>query len=296
MSHTIYETEISYFTTEDGLRLAYDDVGEGVPLLCLAGLTRNTNDFNFARPHLLKYFRVIRLDSRGRGKSQFDTDYHNYNVLTEARDVIALMDHLGIERAATLGTSRGGIISMMIAASHKERLLGVFLNDIGALVEPEGLANICSYLGIPPKYKTFDEAADQMSYAYAKRFPGVSRERWYAQAKNLWRQGENGLELTYDPLLRRMFLEQSASGTLPDMWLSFDALQGLPLALLRGEFSDILSQETADEMRRRRPDMLYATAKNRGHVPFLDEPEALDLYARFAAAVSRPAISAPAAS
>jgi len=289
MSLNMPESRSGCFTTSDGLRLAYDDAGEGLPLVCLAGLTRNMNDFNFVRPHLLSHFRVIRLDSRGRGKSDFDSDYHNYNVLKEAHDVVELLDHLGIEKFATLGTSRGGILSMLIAAAHKDRLLGVFLNDIGAMIAPEGLANIFSYLGTPPAFKSYDEAADAMVVAMARNFPGVSRDRWYAQSQNLWKEGPQGLEMTYDAKLRQAFLEQSAADAMTDLWLAFQALDGVPIALLRGEFSDILSEDTATEMQKRRPDMLYAMATNRGHVPFLDEPEALELIARFSAMLKVPA-------
>lgn len=270
-----------FFTTDDGLRLAYDDAGEGIPLICLAGLTRNMTDFDFVRPNLLERCRVIRMDYRGRGRSDFDSNYQNYNVLREAHDVIGLIDHLGLERAAILGTSRGGIISMVLAGSHKDRLLGVCLNDIGPILEPEGLEFIFGYLGISPEFRTYDEAADGMLEGNAKRFPGVSRDRWRAHAEHLWRETPDGLALRYDKLLRQIVLEQSASETMPDMWLLFEALKDVPLALIHGANSDLLSAETAAEMQRRRPDMSYAKVPDRGHVPFLDEPEALDLIARF---------------
>ena len=285
-SATAPDDTVRYFTTDDGLRLAYDDAGTGVPLICLAGLTRNMTDFDFVRPHLLKHCRVIRMDYRGRGRSDFDEDYHNYNVLREAHDVIGLMDHLGLKRAAILGTSRGGIISMILAGSHKDRLLGVCLNDIGPLIEPEGLAYIFGYLGVSPKYQNYDEAADGMSEANAKRFPGVSRARWRTHAEHLWRETPEGLALRYDKLLRKIMLEQSASDTMPDMWLLFEALKGVPLALSHGGNSDLLSDATVAEMRRRRPDLLYVKVPDRGHVPFLDEPEALDLIERFLSSLS----------
>ncbi|MEM8957885.1 MAG: alpha/beta hydrolase [Pseudomonadota bacterium] len=272
---------VQFFTADDGLRLAYDDAGDGIPVICLAGLTRNMTDFDFVRPYLLDRCRVIRMDYRGRGRSDFDSNYQNYNVLREAQDVIGLMDHLGLEQAAILGTSRGGIISMILAGSHKERLLGVCLNDIGPLIEPEGLAYIFGYLGVTPKYQTYEEAADGMIEANAKRFPGVSRDRWRAHAEHLWREKPDGLALRYDKLLRRILMEQSASDTMPDMWLLFEALKGVPIALIHGANSDLLSQETAAEMQRRRPDMPYARVADRGHVPFLDEPEALNLISQF---------------
>lgn len=275
------EPEFQYFTTDDGLRLAYDDTGSGVPLLCLPGLTRNMSDFNFVWPHLRDRCRMIRLDFRGRGQSEFDKTYTNYSVLRETQDVVGLLDHLGLDRAAILGTSRGGLVGMVLAMGFKDRLLGVCLNDIGPIIEPEGLAHIATYLGNRPDYHTWEDAADGMVAAHGQRFPGVSRDRWRAQAEHLWHEDDEGLHLRYDENLRRAFLEQPADGNLPDLWMMFDALADLPIGLIRGQNSDILSADTAREMLRRRSDMLFAEIPDRGHVPFLDEPTSLDLLDTF---------------
>ena len=130
-----------FFKTADGLRLAYDDTGSGTPLLCLAGLTRNRSDFDFVRRDFRDRARIIRLDSRGRGESDFDDDWRNYSVVQEALDALALLDHLGLEKTAILGTSRGGLIAMTLAPQHRDRLLGICLNDIGPALDPAGLMN-----------------------------------------------------------------------------------------------------------------------------------------------------------
>ena len=161
------------FTTEDGLSLAYLDEGAGLPLLCLPGLTRNAADFDELAAALAGRHRLIRLTLRGRGASDRDPDFRNYNVLVEARDVVGLLDHLGLERVVVVGTSRGGLIAMMLAATAKPRLAGVLLNDIGPELAPEGLANIMSYLGIAPRAKSFPEAAARAPGADGRAVPGA---------------------------------------------------------------------------------------------------------------------------
>jgi len=274
------------FATDDGLMLAYDDQGQGPALLCLAGLTRNMDDFQPVVDRFASRVRVIRLDSRGRGASDHDPDFMNYNLVRESRDALALLDHLGLEKAAILGTSRGGLLAMTLAAGHKERLAGICLNDIGPMIDPHGLGYIMSYLGKRPGYADHDAAASDLEQKMASRFPGVSRAEWRIYAERLWTQAPDGLELRYDPRLRHAVTEQSATDALPDLWPLFDLLEGLPLALIRGENSDILSSETAAEMRRRRPDMIYAEVPDRGHVPLLDEPASVAAIAAFLESVA----------
>lgn len=265
------------FTAADGLELAYDDTGgTGVPLLCLAGLTRNRRDFDTVRRDFAGRARIIRLDSRGRGESDWDRNWRNYSVPQEASDALALMDHLGLAQAAILGTSRGGTIAMLLAPRHRARLLGVCLNDIGPEIDPAGLEVILGYVGRTPGFADYETAAAALARQHARRFPTVPLARWREHAERLWRQTEDGLALRYDPRLRDAVLEQMGPGVPPaNLWGLFDALEGVPLSLIRGANSDLLSPETAAQMRLRRPDMGYAEVPDRGHVPFLDEPEAV---------------------
>ncbi|MEL6642919.1 MAG: alpha/beta hydrolase [Pseudomonadota bacterium] len=259
------------FSAPDGTTLYFTEEGTGTPILCLAGLTRDGRDFDYVAPHLADH-RVIRLDYRGRGKSDW-APYQTYTIPVEAQDTVALLDHLGIDKAAILGTSRGGLIAMILAATAKDRLAGVCLNDIGPEIAPEGLADIGNYLGRRPAQKTYAEIAP----IRAKRLPGfenVPAARWEAEVRKHFVETDDGLDLTYDPKLRDAVLETSAQPA-PDLWPLFDALAGLPLALIRGVNSNLLTAATADEMQRRRPDMIRAEVPDRGHVPFLDEPEAL---------------------
>ncbi|MBS9717364.1 alpha/beta fold hydrolase [Pseudohalocynthiibacter aestuariivivens] len=268
---------MKHYTSSDGLTLAFQDEGEGLPLLCLSGLTRNSTDFDYVVPHL-KNIRVIRPDYRGRGASEH-ADYTTYTVPTEARDVLELMDHLGLEKAAILGTSRGGLIAMGLAGTVKDRLLGVCLNDIGPEIAHEGLRNIMTYLGRRPPQKTFEDAAIARA-KFMVGFHDVPISRWDDEVRKHYVETDHGLGITYDAKLRRAVEVASAQPAL-DLWPFFDALQGLPLALIRGENSDLLSPETASEMQRRRPDMVFANIPDRAHVPFLDEPESLEIISQF---------------
>ncbi|MCK8483543.1 alpha/beta hydrolase [Aliiroseovarius sp. S2029] len=262
------------FIARDGLTLAYRDEGEGLPVLALAGLTRNSDDFNFVAPHL-SGVRLIRMDYRGRGASDWGP-HQTYTVPQEADDALMLLDHLGIDQAAILGTSRGGLIAMGIAATAKDRLLGACLNDIGPVIDPRGLDYIKGFVGRKPSARFYKDAAAIRAEIMAELgFRNVTMERWEAEVRHLYSQTETGLKNRYDPALRDALLEAGAQPA-PDLWPFFDALQGLPVALIHGENSDILTDDTVAEMRRRIPDMRYARVTDRGHVPFLDEPEALE--------------------
>lgn len=265
------------FTASDGAQIAFKDEGAGMPVLCLSGLTRNGSDFDYVAPHLSDA-RMIRMDYRGRGASDWSGP-ETYSIQREAMDAVELLDHLQIERAAVLGTSRGGIIAMGLAATVKDRLIGVCLNDIGPDIATPGLEAIKGYLGRRPAFKTYAEAALARSTLMAG-FANVSQGRWEAEVEKHYVEEPDGLNINYDPALREAVL--GASDNLnPDLWPFFDALDGLPLALIRGANSDLLAEDTSHQMLARRPDMIYANVPDRGHVPFLDEPEALGAIKRW---------------
>ncbi|MEM9125962.1 MAG: alpha/beta hydrolase [Pseudomonadota bacterium] len=274
---------MSVFTTTDGKCIYFEDTGAGTPVLCLSGLTRNSGDFTYVAPHLSDV-RVISMDSRGRGRSDYDPDYMNYNILREAQDAVELMDHLDVRQAMILGTSRGGMLAMALATRAPERLTGVVLNDVGPVIEPSGIQRIMDYVGIPPSWQTYGEAAAGLKSAMESRFPSVPLQVWHQQARIQYVEEANGLNLRYDPALRTALLEQSASGVVPDLWSYFDALRDIPTGLLRGANSDILSRATVDEMQARHPDLVFAEVPDRGHVPFLNEPQSLDVIRKVLAA------------
>ncbi|MDQ1849046.1 alpha/beta hydrolase [Gemmobacter fulvus] len=266
-----------FFTSSDGAQIAYSDTGDGLPLLCLAGLTRTMADFDYLAPHLPP-LRLIRMDYRGRGASAW-TGATTYTVPQEGRDALELLDHLGVAQAAVLGTSRGGLIAMLLAAVAKPRLLGICLNDIGPVIDRPGLERIFDYVGRNPNAKT--HAA--LAAALPRNMPGfanVPEARWLEEAQKHYTQSERGLRITYDPALRDAFLA-AFQGPEVDAWPLFDACVGLPLALIRGANSDLLSPATVAEMQRRAPDMLVAEVPDRAHIPFLDEPPALAVIRRW---------------
>ncbi len=260
-----------FFTAADGARIAYRDQGRGLPVLCLSGLTRTKEDFDDAMPALAGC-RVIRMDYRGRGESAF-TGPSTYTIAQEAADAMALMDHLGVSQVALLGTSRGGMIGMGIANMAPNRLLGLCLNDIGPELHRPGLERVRDYVGRRPAAKTLAELAEKLP-AFNPGFEGVTPAQWQAMAARLYRETPEGLELNYDPDLRHSVL-LSFSAQPFDMWKIWPPGPDLPLALIRGVNSDLLTQETADRMQETRPDMIRAEVPGRAHVPFLDEPESV---------------------
>lgn len=260
------------FQSNDGLSLYYTDEGSGPAIICLAGLTRNGSDFDYVTPHLPDA-RLIKPDYRGRGQSDWAKDPMSYTIPVEGGDVVALMDHLGLESAAILGTSRGGLIAMGLCATVPERVSGVALNDIGPEIDPAGMAAIMGYLGRNPVWKTHAEAATELP-KYMKGFANVPQHRWQEEVQKLYVETPDGLKINYDPRLRDA-IEAATKSPAPDLWPLFDTMAGKPLCCIRGANSDLLSPETFAEMERRRPDMVTAQVPDRAHIPFLDEPEAV---------------------
>ena len=259
------------FTASDGTRIHYRDEGEGLPVLCLAGLTRNASDFDYVAPHLTGC-RLIRPDYRGAvalGWSGAET----YTVPQEAKDQIELLDHLGLEAAAIIGTSRGGLIGMGLGAMQRERVLGLCLNDVGPALSRDGLERIFDYVGRNPAARTHADLAAALPGAMPG-FDNVPPSRWLEEARKHYDETPKGLKINYDPALRQSFMA-AFEGDLPESWPLFEKLEGLPLALIRGENSDLLTRETANRMREIHPDMVFAEVPDRAHIPFLDEPEAL---------------------
>jgi pimeloyl-ACP methyl ester carboxylesterase len=266
--------------SSDGVELYARDYGADVddqpPVLCLAGLTRNSRDFHDLAIRLRARRRVIAPDYRGRGHSGWARDWGTYRLDVELSDVVALLDHLAVPRVVLVGTSRGGLIAMLMAASHKARLAGVLLNDIGPRLEKAGLMRIASYLGQPPAGTTWEEAAQGLK-ASQHGFESLSEGEWMAFARRVYRDEGGRPRLDYDPALAHTFPSREAieAGPQPELWGLFGALAGLPVTLLRGEHSDLLSESTVILMAAALPAVEAITVPGRGHAPFLDEPESL---------------------
>lgn len=267
-----------HFTSADGLALYgrdYPAQSGKTPLLCLAGLTRNVRDFEPLARWLGGERRIITMDCRGRGRSDYAPDPATYRPDVELADALRLLDTLAIERVNVIGTSRGGIIAMIMAAQAPQRLNGVLLNDVGPVIEKASLHRIRSYLGKAVSFANWEEAAAALQRNHPG-FESLSAAEWLDYARRVFIERDGRISNDYDPRLAEAFPtdEEIENAPSPDLWPLYDALRPLPVAVLRAEHSDLLSEATVAEMRRRHPLLAAHTIKGRGHVPFLDEPDA----------------------
>lgn len=268
---------MEFFTADDGARIAYRDTGAGRPLLCLSGLSRNSDDFQYLARHL-PGIRMICMDYRGRGASDW-TGAETYTLMREGQDSVQLLAHLGLTNVPILGTSRGGLIGMGLAATAPDLISGVCFNDIGPVIESEGLMRIRDYVGRNPGWRSEEDAINGLKRSW-HGFSGVPDTRWSEEVRTHYRRDGDRFVINYDPALRDAFLADFTV-PLPDGWGFFDMLGGKTLAVIRGANSDLLSAETVAEMARRHPGLIQAEIPNRGHVPFLDEPEAVNAIKAF---------------
>ena len=258
---------------------------DGAPVvLCLHGLTRNSADFEWIAGHLSDRYRVLAADQRGRGRSQWDPVAARYNPGVYVQDMLGLLDHLGIARAAIIGTSMGGLMAMVMAVVACDRMSAVVINDVGPDIEAAGLARIASYTGKTQPPATWADAAEIAQFINAVAFPDYGPDDWMAFARRLFLEKDGVPEPAYDPAIAGGLKPQSdAPVAPPDLWPMWDALNGLPILAIRGALSDLLSPATLDKMAARHAGMVSVTVPNRGHAPMLDEPEAVSAIDTFLA-------------
>jgi len=276
-----------YFVVRDGLKLHYRDypgAADRPPLLCLAGLTRNSRDFADFAERYSPTFRVLALDFRGRAASDYDPLPARYSPLTYAGDVIELLDHLGIGEAVFVGTSLGGLVTMVIAATAPQRIAAAIINDVGPDVDPAGIDRILSYVGKDSRFKSWDDAADTIAANYGGKFERYTHADWVAMAKRNCRDEGGEIRFDYDPAIAEPF---KTAGPAPqvDLWPLFAALGLKPLLVVRGEKSDLLTAETTAKMQAVAPGMGLVVVPGVGHAPELSEPEAIEAIDRFLAAI-----------
>jgi pimeloyl-ACP methyl ester carboxylesterase len=265
------------FTVRDGLRLHYRDYpGDAARrvLLCLHGLTRNARDFGEFAERYSPRFRVIALDFRGRGMSDYDPLPARYTPLTYAADAIELLDHLGVEKAVFVGTSLGGLVTMTMAAMAPERIAAAILNDVGPELAPVGLDRIKTYVGKRASFATWDEAAEAIAANNGHVPASYSHADWVKMAHRACREEAGEIRFDYDMAIALPFETRGATPRV-DMWPLFRALARTPLLVVRGEVSDLLSAEAVDRMKAAAPDAKFVIVAGAGHAPMLDEPEAL---------------------
>ena len=267
-----------WFESADGLRLYYRDHAPEapgrLPVLCLPGLTRNSRDFEHVALRLRRERRVLCADLRGRGRSQHDPNWRNYHPGTYLGDIGRLLEHAGVERCIFFGTSLGGILTMLTAAAQPQRVAAAILNDIGPEVDPAGLARIASYVGRYAPARTWPEAVSTVRATYQIALPDLTDEQWSDYARRSYSDVDGVPRLDMDPNIGEA-VRAAPAAAAPDLWPVFAALASVPTLVLRGASSDILSSATLERMQAAKPDLARVEVPNRGHVPLLDEPEAV---------------------
>ena len=271
--------EDATWTSADGLTLYYRDYAgpdgyDGPPVLCMHGLTRNSRDFADLAEHLAQTRRVIVPEMRGRGQSDYAPNSATYNPLQYVADVEVLLEEQGIDRFICVGTSMGGLMTMLLAAAKPGRIAALVMNDIGPEINPAGVERIAGYVGQARSYPTWIHAARSISSVHGSSFPDYDQEKWLEMAKRGLVVSQNGrISYDYDMAIADPFKEPGNAAP-PNLWLAFEALRGVPMVLVRGELSDLLTPETVAQMAARNPAMTTVTVPRVGHAPTLDEPEA----------------------
>lgn len=276
-----------FVSAPDGLRLHVREYGApsmSVAVVCLPGLARTTADFDALAPALAfgePPRRVIAIDSRGRGQSEYDPDPQHYNLAVELSDVLAVLTALQVGPAVFVGSSRGGILTMLLAAAQPETIAGAVLHDIGPTIEPSGLVRIKSYVGKLPGPGSLSEGADILRQLFAPHFPKLTPEQWLAAARRTWKHEHGTLVPTYDVQLAHTLAEFDSERLPSPLWNEFDALARAPVLVIRGANSDILSAATVNAMRTHHPALESIEVPDQGHVPLLDDPDLINRIADF---------------
>ncbi len=275
----LYQDE--YWQSEDGLKLHYRDYSSDsakTPIICVPGLTRNIRDFEHLGEWLKGDRRVIMVNLRGRGESEYAKDSATYNPKTYVDDIVRLMDEIDLPKAVFFGTSLGGIITMIMASRHPGRVAGALLNDIGPEIEQRGLDRIGEYVGQGRSFETWAHAARDLAESGGDIFPDYTLKDWIAFAKKVYRMNSSGrIKLDYDMKISEPF-ERKGGGN-DAMWQMLEALKNRPTLILRGELSDLFSDATAKKMMSILQQGELVTVARVGHAPSLEEPTSLDAIA-----------------
>jgi pimeloyl-ACP methyl ester carboxylesterase len=275
------------FMVGDGLRLRYRDYpgsADKPPILCLPGLTRNSRDWADFAERYSPRFRVLALEFRGRGGSDYDPVPQRYNPLTYARDLLELLDQLGIEQAIFAGTSLGGLVTMTVAAMAPQRIRATIMNDVGPDIDASGVERILTYVGKDRRFAGWDQAAEAVAANNGASFERYTHEDWVKMAKRNCREDDGEIRFDYDMAIAEAF---KTTGPTPhvDLWPFFVALAHKPLLVIRGAKSDLLTAATAARMQKAAPNMKLAVVPGVGHAPELNEPAAVAAIDEFLASL-----------
>jgi len=279
MSGPVNEFKSLFVTSDDGLRLHARDYGaenanSGIPVVCLPGLSRNAADFDCIAKALSHGSagpdrRVIAIDYRGRGLSDYDKDWKNYNIIIEQSDILAVLAAAGIEKAIFLGTSRGGLHIMFLSESQPQLIHAAIMNDIGPVLETQGLMRIKGYIGKYPAPQNLAEAVALLKKINGDYFAGLTGEEWEAYAKTSYCSESGQWGSRYDAQLTKQIEAWKEDEPSPALWQQFDSLANIPLLIIRGQNSDLLSEGTLSEMSAHHPGMERFVVEGQGHAPLL---------------------------
>jgi pimeloyl-ACP methyl ester carboxylesterase len=280
-----------FISARDGLKLHVRDYGDAagsaLPALCLPGLARTSADFHELAIALAsdpkRPRRVIAVDYRGRGRSERDADWTHYDLKIELDDVLQVLAATGVHEAIFIGTSRGGLLTMAMAPVRPTAIKGVVLNDIGPVLDARGLIRIRGYVGKLPAPRDWGEAANILKQVFGSQFPALDGAGWDGYARRTWKDENGRLSPDYDPALAKTLEALDLEAPLPVMWPFFDGLKHAPMLVLRGEHSDLISDETVKEMVLRHPACESWTVRGQGHAPLLAGKDIIDRIARLCA-------------
>ena len=278
-----------FVTAQDGLRLHVRSYGPrtatALSMVCLPGLARTGADFETLAARLAndpdRPRRVIALDSRGRGRSDYDRDPANYSLAVELADLIAALTALDIARAVFVGTSRGGLLTMLLAVARPTAIAGCVLNDIGPVIDLEGLIRIKSYVGKLAPPATMREAADILRGLLGRQFPKLSDDDWAAFARRTFKEAGERIVPDYDVKLATTLEATDLAQPLPTLWKEFDALARVPVMVIRGGNSDLLSMATVEAMRAHHAGLEVVEVPDEGHAPLLTGDQIIGRIASF---------------
>lgn len=276
-----------YGMTQDGVRLHLRDYGDAkstlTPIVCLPGLTRHAADFDdLARALTSKTTRrVLVLESRGRGGSEWAAKPEDYSIPVEVGDLIHMLDIFAIKRAIFVGTSRGGLLTMVLAAMRPDLITASVLNDIGPVIESAGLLRIKSYVGKSVLLPDFSVATAALSRSHGPFFPALSAEDWNVFARGTWREGADGLSLSYDTAISNTLKDYDPLAPAPDLWPFWEALATKPCLIIRGELSDLFTAETAQKMTQGKSHCAIHLVPGQGHAPLLRDQPTMQAIAGF---------------
>jgi pimeloyl-ACP methyl ester carboxylesterase len=281
-----------FFSARDGLKLHARDYGplasQAAPVVCLPGFARTAADFHELALALSqdenRPRRVLALDYRGRGLSDFDKNWKNYDIRIELDDVMQVLVATGITEAVFVGTSRGGLLTMALAAARPAAIMGVVMNDVGPVIDARGLLRIRGYVGKLPLPRSYVEGAEILKRLSDQQFPALGEAEWEMMARRTWTDRDGRFRTDYDPNLMKVLEELDLEAPLPMLWPYFEALNGVPILAIRGENSDLLAEKTLQDMGERHPDCETLVAPGQGHAPLLGSK---DMIRRIGKLVSR---------